>query len=297
MFKIRPFKLKSGIYAILLISGLMFLGSCRDGGVNSSGNQSTSSTESTTPAPSSADNPGINNIMAGSDDSAGQHHYICVNNCEGSGSDSSGTCPVCGETLLHNDAYHSSGGSENITLPDAGATANASGEHHYICSAGCGGGGPSSGSCPSCGAALVHNDAYHSSGGSESITLPDAGATANASGEHHFVCSAGCGGGGASAGNCPSCGAELVHNDAYHSQGASSNIQSASPSGPNMGDSKVKYPSVFNSPDAPRAAVPQGGGGSGHHYICSAGCGGGGPSQGSCPSCGATLVHNDAYHQ
>src|SRR5690625_143391 len=242
MFEIRSFRLKSGIYVILLISGLMLLGSCRDGGVSSSGGQNASSPQSTSPAPSSADNPGINNIMAGSDNSSAQHHYICANNCEGSGSDSSGTCPVCGETLLHNDAYHSSGGSENITLPDAGATANVSGEHHFMCSAGCGDGGPS-------------------------------------------------------AGNCPSCGAELVHNDAYHAQGASSNVQPATPSGRNMGESKVKYPSVFNSPDAPRASVPRGGGGTGHHYICSAGCGGGGPSQGSCPSCGAALVHNDAYHQ
>src|SRR5699024_220751 len=251
MLEIRPLKFKNGIYSIILISGLMILGSCRDGGSDVSERQNApTQTTTTNPAPP-ANNPGINNIMAGTDNSSTQYHYICANNCEGSGSDSSGTCPVCGETLLHNDAYHSSGGSDNnITLPDAGASANVT---------------------PSVG------------------------------GEHHFMCSAGCGDGGPSQGNCPSCGAALVHNDAYHAQdqfGSNNNLTpTPAPPGQNMGDPKGKYPSVFNSPSAPRATVPQGGVGSGHHYICSAGCGGGGANQGSCPSCGATLVHNDAFHQ
>lgn len=34
-------------------------------------------------------------------------HYICPNNCEGSGGDAEGTCPVCGSAYLHNQAYHS----------------------------------------------------------------------------------------------------------------------------------------------------------------------------------------------
>lgn len=256
MFEIRPLTLKNGIYSIILISMLMILGSCRDGGSDMSGNQNTSSQSSTTNRTSSSENPGVNNIMAGTSNAAGssassnasgQYHYICANNCEGSGSDSSGTCPVCGETLLHNDAYHSSASAESITLPDAGTSFN---------------------------------------------VQPAGG------GQHHFVCSAGCGDGGTSQGNCPSCGAALVHNDAYHAQqtGNINPVPQAS-SGQSMGDPKVKYPSVFNSPSAPRASVPQGGGGTGHHYICSAGCGGGGASQGSCPSCGATLVHNDAFHQ
>lgn len=260
MFEIRPLTLKNGIYSIILMGMLMVLGSCRDGGSDVSGDQNTPSQTTTTNQAPSSDNPGINNIMAGTDNASGssasassnasgQYHYICANNCEGSGSDSSGTCPVCGETLLHNDAYHSSAGSESITLPDAGTSANVQ---------------------------------------------------QGAGGQHHFMCSAGCGGGGPSQGNCPSCGAALVHNDAYHAQEQTGNINPVqqAPSGQSMGDPKVKYPSVFNSPSAPRASVPQGGGGgTGHHYICSAGCGGGGASQGSCPSCGATLVHNDAFHQ
>ncbi len=33
-------------------------------------------------------------------------HYICKNNCAGSGGDQAGNCPVCGETYVHNEAFH-----------------------------------------------------------------------------------------------------------------------------------------------------------------------------------------------
>ena len=32
---------------------------------------------------------------------AGLKHYICSNNCAGSGGDAAGTCPVCGLSLIH----------------------------------------------------------------------------------------------------------------------------------------------------------------------------------------------------
>jgi len=33
-------------------------------------------------------------------------HYYCANNCEGSGGDAAGTCPVCGSAYEHNQAWH-----------------------------------------------------------------------------------------------------------------------------------------------------------------------------------------------
>jgi hypothetical protein len=112
---------------------------------------------------------------------SGVQHYICPNNCQGSGGASAGTCPVCGSEYSHNQAYHNqpaSGGNaglpSGLTLdPTSGATSlpsptatpepaqNAAGVWHYTCSAGCTGGAGSAGNCASCGQALAHNAAYH----------------------------------------------------------------------------------------------------------------------------------------
>lgn len=117
------------------------------------------------------------------------HHYICPNNCAGSGGPAAGNCPVCGSVYTHNDAWHQLPENQtqnqitpNITnddqqvidfknqmnapsLPqDAPATSpaqNAKGEWHYTCSAGCSGGAGAMGNCAKCGAALVHNSKYH----------------------------------------------------------------------------------------------------------------------------------------
>ena len=37
---------------------------------------------------------------------SGVKHYTCPNNCEGSGGDGAGNCPVCGTAYVHNQAYH-----------------------------------------------------------------------------------------------------------------------------------------------------------------------------------------------
>lgn len=115
-------------------------------------------------------------------------HYICPNNCQGSGGDMQGTCPACGSEYLHNDAFHANDapatdpsvstmkgpqaqpgaqqpGATTATpqMPQAPAPAqNAAGVYHYACSkSGCGGGAGAAGSCPKCGSALAHNQAYH----------------------------------------------------------------------------------------------------------------------------------------
>ena len=113
---------------------------------------------------------------------SGVQHYICPNNCQGSGGASAGTCPVCGSEYTHNQAYHNQPSSGQSGLPSgitldptnagagAGATTpavtpepaqNAAGVWHYTCSAGCTGGAGSAGNCATCGQALSHNAAYH----------------------------------------------------------------------------------------------------------------------------------------
>ena len=87
------------------------------------------------------------------------NHYICPNNCEGSGGPAAGNCPVCGTAYTHNQAYHNQ--PANTTQADPASATNAAGVYHYICSNGCAGGSGSQGSCATCGSALVHNQAYH----------------------------------------------------------------------------------------------------------------------------------------
>lgn len=250
--------LKKGTIRTLLffmLTSLVFF-SCRDGGDDQPAQRQSTSTSS----PSGFDVA----PLAGQSGDAGasaDYHYICVNNCEGSGANEAGPCPVCGEELVHNTSFHAN---------EQGGAANA--------------------------------PQILGAGGDNSpnvITLPEqtpsnAAPTQGASGEFHYTCSAGCGGGGNAQGACPSCGAELVHNAAFHANTGLGNTQPGTPPGASSGQ---KYPSIFNSPSAPRTIVPGGSGAPGQsHYICSAGCGGGGSSQGSCPSCGAALVHNDAFH-
>lgn len=105
------------------------------------------------------------------------YHYICPNNC--GGGDSAGTCPVCGATYTHNQAFHNqtNAATTTTTTPDLGANnaanvttsstqtpepaQNAAGVWHYTCSNGCAGGAGSAIACATCGATLAHNSLYH----------------------------------------------------------------------------------------------------------------------------------------
>lgn len=105
-------------------------------------------------------------------------HYKCPNNCQGGVGATAGPCPVCGTELAHNQAYHNPPPNQanpattttpptitppantNTTQPPAPAQ-NAAGVYHYTCSNGCAGGGASATACATCGATLVHNQAYH----------------------------------------------------------------------------------------------------------------------------------------
>lgn len=123
--------------------------------------------------------PGQVNIPAGPDGIV--HHYICPDRCKGGHSDNPGTCPVCGKTLAHNQAFHDQPNAQNpsavpgtpapeqvqqITPPQTQEVNIPAGPdgivHHYICASGCKGGhSPNAGNCPVCGKPLAHNAAFH----------------------------------------------------------------------------------------------------------------------------------------
>lgn len=107
----------------------------------------------------------------------------------------------------------------------AAAQASSPSTLHYYCSAHPDKGGSDQGTCPDCGLALVHNQAFHNapSAPGSPITPTSVPATPatpssamNASGVYHYTCSNGCAGGAAAQANCAVCGNPLAHNQAYH---------------------------------------------------------------------------------
>ena len=91
------------------------------------------------------------------------HHYICPKNCEGSGAENKGTCPLCGTAYVHNENYHKLPGAKPDEILEKNAPPkNAFGVWHFTCSKeGCEGGAGSEGPGPVCGEALAHNQSYH----------------------------------------------------------------------------------------------------------------------------------------
>ncbi|MFN0216608.1 MAG: hypothetical protein ACKVT2_20295 [Saprospiraceae bacterium] len=119
--------------------------------------------------------------------------------------------------------------------PTAEPPQNASGVWHYTCPKGCAGGAGAATPCPTCGTALTHNQTYHGANpaatpkpaagappgttGQAPITMPNPSKNEppqNAAGVWHYICPAGCAGGGGAAGPCAKCGKTLEHNKAYH---------------------------------------------------------------------------------
>ncbi len=92
----------------------------------------------------------------------------------------------------------------------------------------------------------------------------------------HYICPNGHLEGGSDAqGTCITCGATLAHNAAWHTQQQATNPQTPAP--------------AMQAPAQNAAGV--------WHYICPNGHAGGAGSATACPDCGATLIHNQAYHQ
>ncbi len=153
--------MRSAIILTFAFAAILFTACKRDGKSPSTDSQSV-----TAPAPAAGATSAV-------------LHYICPNNCAGSGGDVAGKCPVCGSDYLHNDAFHNQGNATppaptlsdpqnpgaqpapSITPPPSDPPQNAAGVWHYICSNGCSGGSGTAGNCSQCGGALAHNAAYH----------------------------------------------------------------------------------------------------------------------------------------
>ncbi len=158
-----------------LICGVLLVAGCSNGdqqSIRDDARSSLSVPENVTPPASTPAAPG-----AAAVNTSGVQHYICPNNCAGSGGPSAGTCPVCGSAYEHNQAYHNTPGQANTPAttitpggdptapgaitPPASPAQNAAGVYHYTCSNGCAGGAASAVACSTCGEVLVHNAAYH----------------------------------------------------------------------------------------------------------------------------------------
>ena len=114
-------------------------------------------------------------ILQENNATASVKHYICANNCENSGSDVIGACPVCKNPYIHNTAFHNQDFMKNgplnvptnIQAPAANTPAapspaqNAKGIYHYTCPKGCYGGSGTATQCANCGEPLAHNQEYH----------------------------------------------------------------------------------------------------------------------------------------
>ncbi|MDG2449473.1 MAG: heavy metal-binding domain-containing protein, partial [Saprospiraceae bacterium] len=182
------------------------------------------------------------------------------------------------------DATNNAPAPANSTAVNTPSSTPAGGVEHYICPNGhAGKGGEGAGTCSECGATLEHNTAYHDSEpqqdlASQTTNVNDLGAT-NPDVEHYICPNGHAGSGGAGAGQCAQCGAELSHNDAFHNTPPPADIANQA-----------------NNISPATQAAPSSVGGV-EHYICPNGhVGSGGAGEGTCTQCQAALVHNDAFH-
>lgn len=167
-------------FSLLIALVVMLLVACQS-------DKKPAATQLPTPAPVQPQSQPLNAPVA----TAGVQHYICPNNCSGSGGAAAGTCPVCGTQYTHNAAFHNQTGADannqqlapspiltnpqqtttpqQTTVPNpqtqpqpaAEPAQNTAGVWHYICSKGCTGGSGTRGLCAKCGAGMDHNQAYH----------------------------------------------------------------------------------------------------------------------------------------
>ena len=168
------------VFALMAFS--LILGSCGEGNDSDVRKEARESlgTQNNTPPPSTPQSvppPSSIQLQTPSADAAaasGVSHYICPNNCEGSGGPAQVNCPVCGTQYVHNQAYHNqplqqtnttttttTPQSQQLPPPTPEPAQNAAGVWHYTCPSGCEGGAGSATACASCGTTLTHNAAYH----------------------------------------------------------------------------------------------------------------------------------------
>lgn len=151
--------MKNSLLPLILVLGLFFISCDNDSAIREKAAQ-------TLPKTSPQTNT---NQMPVSGALAGVQHYICPNNCQGSGGPEQGNCPVCGTAYLHNQAFHANDAQNQVPptpnpvtqTPTAEPAQNAAGVWHYTCAKGCPGGSGSATACATCGGTLAHNAAYH----------------------------------------------------------------------------------------------------------------------------------------
>ncbi len=154
-------------------------------------------------------------------------HYYCSTHPDQGGA-AQGSCPDCGLALVHNQAFHNTaltpGSPISPNSAPAAVQASSPSTLHYYCSDHPDKGGAAQGSCPDCGLALIHNQAFHNTTTAATpdfsvppTSLPTTPAAAtNAAGVFHYTCSNGCAGGAGAQANCATCGNPLAHNQAFH---------------------------------------------------------------------------------
>ena len=216
------------IIGLTIASSFLFLSCAQGYQEDSNSNQNPNRPEVPTQAAPISSNSGV-------------QHYICPNNCAGSGGATEGVCPTCGTAYLHNQAFHDQPQMQQPAAPVTGV-------QHYICPNNCAGsGGATEGVCPTCGTAYLHNQEFHNQPnnglGSVAPSTPNqtnqaispvfqnqsgqvSGSNINTPsalsvgagnpGVFHYVCPKGCAGGSGAAGTCSKCGSELAHNAAFH---------------------------------------------------------------------------------
>ena len=190
------------------------------------------------------------------------------------------------------DATTNAPAAAPTSAPMTNTASSAGGVEHYACPNGhVGKGGDAAGTCSECGATLEHNSAFHDNEPPAQETDivenadPNAPAEGTNPGVEHYICPNGhVGSGGDAAGTCSDCGADLQHNDAFHST-------------PPPADLVNQVNNIDPSAETvPPPSAPAGNAGV-EHYICPNGhVGSGGAGEGTCSQCQAALVHNDAFH-
>jgi hypothetical protein len=151
--------MKNSFIPLFLVIGLIFFSCDNDSAIREKAAQSL---PKATPQTNTNQMPVTGGI-------AGVQHYICPNNCQGSGGPEQGNCPVCGTAYLHNQAFHANDAQNQVPptpnpatpTPTADPAQNAAGVWHYTCAKGCPGGAGTAIACATCGSTLAHNAAYH----------------------------------------------------------------------------------------------------------------------------------------
>lgn len=156
----------------------------------------------------------------------------------------------------------------------------------------------------SCGNKAETTNEASSQSNELSVTPPTDGmtttGTAPGGSVPHYQCPAGHVEGNADGqGKCPKCGADLVHNAAFHATQQNSGASPENAIQVNPTNQSGEGTIQLNTPTAttPTAPPPAQNAAGEFHHICPKGCAGGAGTPGNCAKCGTALVHNDKYHK